>query len=189
MKEHLQMVAPGIYLWICRSFSEHLRTAYFIYKLQDFNQHIKLFHRYLSRFCKRTRSNYSKVFIWLKPLKVICEEVNLQWSCEMLACTFTKKIYFTHLPSCILPSFSKNASRLLLPKSLWKGASTLSFRKYKQKVLLLVIYNYDSSKSGDLSQLRRKKKETKRKALQEHPSFCSNLMFWYVPFYKTPIWW
>ena len=91
LKEHLQMVAPGIYLWICRSFSEHLRTAYFIYKLQDFNQHIKLFHRYLSRFCKRTRSNYSKVFIWLKPLKVICEEVNLQWSCEMLACTFTKK--------------------------------------------------------------------------------------------------
>ena len=60
-----------------------------------------------------------------------------------------EKNSFTHSPSCILPSFSKNTSRLLLPKSLWKCASTISFRKYKWKVVLLVIYlfNYDSSKS------------------------------------------
>ena len=40
-------------------------------------------------------------------------------------------------------------SRLLFPKRLWKWASTISFRKYKRKVVLLVIYlfNYDSSKS------------------------------------------
>ena len=44
---------------------------------------------------------------------------------------------FTHTPSCILPSFSQNASRLLLPKRLWKCVSTISFRKYKRKVVLL----------------------------------------------------
>ena len=40
-------------------------------------------------------------------------------------------------------------SRLLFLKRLWKWASTISFMKYKQKVVLLVIYlfNYDSSKS------------------------------------------
>ena len=40
-------------------------------------------------------------------------------------------------------------SRLIFPKRLWKWASTISFRKYKRKVVLLVIYlfKYDSSKS------------------------------------------
>ena len=40
-------------------------------------------------------------------------------------------------------------SRLLFPKRPWKWASTISFRMYKRKVVLLVIYlfNYDSSKS------------------------------------------
>ena len=58
-----------------------------------------------------------------------------------------EKYFFTYLPSCILPSFSKKASQLLPPKRLWKCASKISFRKYKQKVVLLVIYlfNYDSS--------------------------------------------
>ena len=60
-----------------------------------------------------------------------------------------EKNSFTYPPSCILPLFSKNASRLLLPKRLLKCASKISFWKYKQKVVLLVIYlfNYDSSKS------------------------------------------
>ena len=55
---------------------------------------------------------------------------------------------FTYPPSCISPSFSKNASRLLLPQRLLKCANKISFRRYKQKVGLLVIYmfNYDSSK-------------------------------------------
>ena len=59
-----------------------------------------------------------------------------------------EKNSFTYSRSCISPSFSKNASRLLFPKSLWKCASTISFRKYKRKVALLVIclFNYDSSK-------------------------------------------
>ena len=53
---------------------------------------------------------------------------------------------FAYPPSCILPSFSKNASRLLPPKRLWKCASKIYFGRYKQRVVLLVIYlfNYDS---------------------------------------------
>ena len=59
-----------------------------------------------------------------------------------------KKHSFTYPPSCILPSFSINASRLLLPKRFWKCASKIYFRKYKQKVvvfLLIYLFNYDSS--------------------------------------------
>ena len=46
-----------------------------------------------------------------------------------------EKNYFTYLLSCILPSFSKKASPLLLPKRLWNCVSKISFRKYKQKVV------------------------------------------------------
>ena len=62
---------------------------------------------------------------------------------------YIKKNSFTHPLSCILPSFSQNASLLLPPKRLSKCASTVSFRKYKRKVVLLVIclINYDLSKS------------------------------------------
>ena len=47
-----------------------------------------------------------------------------------------------------LPPLVTLLSRLLFPKRLWKWASTISFRKYKPKVVLLVLYlfNYDSSK-------------------------------------------
>ena len=50
---------------------------------------------------------------------------------------------FTHTPSCILPSFSKNTlfsqntSWSLLPKRLWKCESIISFQKYKRKVVIL----------------------------------------------------
>ena len=49
----------------------------------------------------------------------------------------------------ILPSFSQNTSQSLFPKRLWTGARTISFRIYKLKVALLVIYlfNHDSSKA------------------------------------------
>ena len=46
-------------------------------------------------------------------------------------------IMFTYPSSCILPSFSQNAPGLLLPKKLWKCASTISFSKYKRKVCYL----------------------------------------------------
>ena len=52
-------------------------------------------------------------------------------------------------PSCILLPLPHNASRLLLPKRLLKWANSISFRKYKRKVVLVVIYlfHYNSSKS------------------------------------------
>ena len=78
------------------SFIEHLwETAYFMYKLQYFNQQIQW----------RTISQVL--------FKHFIQELEKQPTCK-----FTKKS-FTYLPSCILPSFSKNASRLLLPKRLW----------------------------------------------------------------------
>ena len=52
---------------------------------------------------------------------------------------------FIYPPSCILPLFSKNALRLLLPKRLLNCASNISFWKYKQRVTYM--FNYDSSKS------------------------------------------
>ena len=100
-------------------------------------------------FYARSRSSHSKVFIYLKSQKIVCEGVNLFWSCEMPTCKLTKKDSFTHPPSYILPSFSQNASQLVLPKRLWKFESRISFWKCKRKVVLLVIYlfSYDSSKS------------------------------------------
>ena len=96
----------------------------------------------------RSRSGHLKAFIYLKYLETLSEEVNLLWSCEMPICTFTKKKL--PFPSCSLPSFSQNTSRLPLPKRLWKRESTISFWKCKRKVVPLVIYlfNYDSSKSA-----------------------------------------
>ena len=115
---------------------------------------------------------------------------------------------FTH-PTCILSSFSQNASQILLPKRLSKRASTISFRKYKQKLVLLVIYLFNYDLLMQLSSCRRWLQdgfcqinklefyvscntfsfyaERKRKALQEYPSFWSACMFWYVLFNKNLI--
>ena len=48
-QKHLWMTPSCVYLWILRSFSDHLaflehlwETAYFIYKLPNFNHHIQL---------------------------------------------------------------------------------------------------------------------------------------------------
>ena len=88
-------------------------------------------------FYTRTRSSYSKAFIYR------LRHANMK--------VFEKNSDYVSLtsPSCILPSFSQNASRLLFPKRLQKYAITVSLRKYKRKVVLLIIYlfNYDSSKS------------------------------------------
>ena len=42
-------------------------------------------------FYTRVRSSHSKAFIYLKSLKIICEEVNSLWSCAIPTCKFTKK--------------------------------------------------------------------------------------------------
>ena len=57
----------------------------------------------------------------------------------MPTCKLTKKNSFTNPPSCILPSSSKNASRLLLPKSLWNCSRTTSFRKYNRIICNLHV--------------------------------------------------
>ena len=44
-----------------------------------------------------------------------------------------EKNSFANPPSCILPSFSKNASRLLLPKRLSKVCKQLFFQKKRAK--------------------------------------------------------
>ena len=46
---------------------------------------------------------------------------------------FNEKNSFTNPPSCILPSFSKNASRLLLPKRLLKVCEQNIFQKRRAK--------------------------------------------------------
>ena len=55
------------------------KTAYFMNKFQNFNHQIqwKYFASAFQAFYTRTKSIYSKVFIYLKSLKIICEKVNL----------------------------------------------------------------------------------------------------------------
>ena len=142
MTEHLCTTASCVYLL---SFLEHLfyreplENCLFHAQVAEF-QPADTAKRYLKYSSIRTKSIHSKMFIYLKSLKIVCEEVNSYWSCEMPGC---KKNSFGHFPSCILPSFSQKASRLLLPQKLWKCASTISFRKYKGKVVLLVIYQFN----------------------------------------------
>ena len=100
----------------------------------------KLFHSAFQEFYTITRSSYLKAFIYLKSLKISCEEVirNEVVTCQ-LASLWKELFHISTSPSCILLSFSKNASGSLLKKRLGKCASTISFRKYKQKLVLLVI--------------------------------------------------
>ena len=114
------------------------------------------------------------------------------------ACKFMEKKSFALFP-CILPSFSQNESRLLLPKRLWKCTSTISFRNYKRKEVLLIIYLSIMIHLSELSscgiwhwrcleygfcQINKLEffvscntslfnAESKRKALWEYPSFCA----------------
>ena len=66
-----------------------------------------------------------------------------------------EKNSFTHLPSCILPWSSQNASWLLLPKRLWKYVSLISFWKYKRKNFVTCnIGIYDLSSGPHIPVLR-----------------------------------
>ena len=106
MIEHLRIIASCFYLWILRSFSEHifyrapLRNCLFHVQVAEFQpaHTIKiLFVGAFQAFFTRTRSSHLKAFIYLKSLKTICEEVSLGWSCEMPTWKFTKRNSFTHL--------------------------------------------------------------------------------------------
>ena len=111
-----------------------------------------------------------------------------------------KKSSFTHPPSCILPSFSKSTSRLLLPKSLWKSASTISFRKYKrvtcklpvQLQSLQVNFLHVEDAIGpffehSFYQMNQNSFVSCDVKLQERPSFYSYSVFWYLLFHKNLI--
>ena len=81
-------------------------------------------------------SSHSKAFIYLKFLIIVCEEVNLLGSCKMPAnLRVYQKISFTHPLSCILASFSHNAS-VTSPKGALKAV-----------LLVIYLFNQDSSKS------------------------------------------
>ena len=145
------MNASCVHMWIL-SFSEQFfyrelpENCHFLYKLKNFNHqiHKKLFHRSFQAFYTRTRSSHSKAFVYLKSLKTVSEEVNLQWSCEIPTFKLTKKTC-SHI---FLHAFCLHFLRIHTTR-FWKWASTISFKKYKRKVVLLAIYlfNYDSSKS------------------------------------------
>ena len=104
LTEHLRMTASCVYLRILRNFLEvfYKRTLF----LQNTFEKL-LFHVQVAEFqplgivknystgafqasYTRLRSSDSKVFIYIKSLKTVCEEVNLKWSCEMPTCSFTK---------------------------------------------------------------------------------------------------
>ena len=72
------------------SFVEHLwETAYFMYKLQYFKQQIQW--KTISQMLFKHFIQEREGLLYLKCLKIICEEVNLQWSCEMPIWKFTRK--------------------------------------------------------------------------------------------------
>ena len=113
-----------------------------------------------------------------------------------------KKNFFTNPPSCILPSFSKNASRLLLPKRLLKVWSKIFFRKNEQGAAILVTYllNHDSSKSTSfmlnmvfgfvLSTVFVKQigiSCNTLQGLQKRSSFLSLCFDWYVVFFDKKL--
>ena len=79
------MTASCVYLWILRSFSEHLfyraplGKCLFHVQVAEFQPPDTVkdyFTGDFQAFYKITRSSHSKVFIYLKPLKIIWLEVN-----------------------------------------------------------------------------------------------------------------
>ena len=197
------MTASCVYLWILRSFSEqlffraplgnclfHLQVAEF----QAADTVENIFTGAFQALYKRTRSSHSKAFIYLKFIKIICEEVNSWWSCEMSTCKFTKKLFHTSslmyfafiFSECITITFSEGALKVC--------DSTIFFRKsskYKQKIVLLVIYifNCNSSKSFSSCWIRHQINWSSSflaiQRLQEH-LFFAQLVYFAMYFFKKP---
>ena len=159
-----------------------------MYKLQNFNQHIQYIHftGAFQAFYKRTRSSLSRAFTYLKYLQIICEEVICN---EVARCSPASlwKNSFTHRPSCILPSFSQNASRLLLSKRLWKCASIISFINicsiavdFRQLHLECGIW---CCSEYVFCQVNCNSLFLEIQRLQELRFFCSASVFWYALFF------
>ena len=78
------------------------------YNLLDFTSAFQAFY---------TRSSYSKAFIYLKFLEIICKEVNLYWNCKMSTCKLTKKTH-SHI---LLHAFYLNFFRIHHNYFFWRG--------------------------------------------------------------------
>ena len=107
LRIYFDRIPPDDYvlcLWSLRSFSEHLfyrapmGNCLLHGQVSEF-QSADTVRNYLTGafqgFYTRTRSSRSKVFIYLKSLKIICEEVNSKWSCEIPTWIFPKKLFHT----------------------------------------------------------------------------------------------
>ena len=138
----------------------------------------KYFRGIFQAFYTRTRSIYSKAFICLKLLKIICEEVNSQENCEMSTCKFTSKT-LSHILHVFCLRFLRTHHNYFFRKGFESVQAQFFFRKYMQKVVLLLIYmfNYDSSKSTFFMSLWHLLSWNSLflaiQTLQEHPSFYS----------------
>ena len=105
LTEHLRKATSCVYL----EFWEVLQNTFFIdylretaiscesYRISAIKYSKKYFTDAFQAFCTRIRTSHSKGFICLISLTTTCEEVNLQWSCEMPICKFTKKNSFTRI--------------------------------------------------------------------------------------------
>ena len=104
------------------SFIQHLRKTAISctsWRISSTRYSKKLFHRSFQVFYIRTRSSHSKAFIYFKSLKNVCEEVNLEWSCEMPTFKLTKKT----LSQIFLHAFCLHFLRILttnVPKEALK---------------------------------------------------------------------
>ena len=95
MTEHLRIIASCVYLEVFQitSFTP-LENSLFYVQVAEFQPPDRVKKYFISAFkafYTRTSSSYSKAFIYLKSMKIICEEVNLSWSCEMPTWELTKK--------------------------------------------------------------------------------------------------
>ena len=137
LTKHLRLTASCVYLWILRT---PPGNCYFINKVAEFQP------PGAAKIISQVLFNH---FIQEREVAIRRRSFT---GCDMPTWKFRKK----NSPHVSLTSsfmyfafIFQNASWLLFPKRLQKCANTISFRKYRRKVVLLIIYlfNYDSSKS------------------------------------------
>ena len=91
-----RMTASCVYLWILRSFSDHLfyraplGNCIFHLQAPQFWP-VKRISQKLFKHFLQEENGYLKAFIYIKSLKIKCEELNLWWGCEMPTFKLMKK--------------------------------------------------------------------------------------------------
>ena len=133
LTERLRMTASCVYQWILRSFPEHL---FYRAPFSTTRYSKKLFHRcFLSILYKNEKYPFEGVHLLKIPencLWRICNEVA---RCQYVSLQKKRLLHILHHVSWLY------FLRIYLQKRLWKCASTISSRKYKRQVVLLVIYS------------------------------------------------